>query len=49
MCECYDPNGPKYCDIHAESMIGSNSKGLESMMRYSTSSKSGYTSNGSNY
>ena len=35
MCKCYDPSGPKYCDMHKE-MISSNynmgDKGLESVV-----------------
>ena len=29
MCECYDPNGPKYCNIHKEM---SNTTGLEKLL-----------------
>lgn len=28
MCECYDPNGPKYCNIHKEFTNG----GLEKVL-----------------
>ena len=37
MCECYDPNGPKYCEVHKETMTGKsnkivNSYGLENLL-----------------
>lgn len=33
MCECYDPNGPKYCNIHKEmSKSKTNKSELESMI-----------------
>lgn len=35
MCECYDPNGPRYCNIHKETTNSNkniNSYGLESML-----------------
>lgn len=51
MCNCYDPNGPKYCDFHKESMISASTSGLESKISYSESGSSDslLSYSGSNY
>lgn len=46
MCECYDPNGLKYCNIHKEMMNVMNkseNNGLENIINKSRSAKFNYT------